>query len=164
MGPRDHPGCAVQAGHTAQGRPQDLVSRRGEEVRGPVADTCRKKTQWVSQSRMPGCHCPQMICGPGKTQDSQGHVLWRHHVLPQAPRRTGPSIWLVVHPERELHVSSQSLQPSLSPAPSSGRAAASVDTSRLGNSGAGHASTLHLGWEPGVPGPPADHGQDFPPP
>lgn len=49
MGPRDHPGCAVQAGHTAQGRPQDLVSRRGEEVRGPVADTCRKKTQWVSQ-------------------------------------------------------------------------------------------------------------------
>lgn len=163
MGSRDHPGCAVQAGHTAQGRPQDLVSRRGEEVRGPVADTCRKKTQWVSQSRMPGCHCPQMIRGPGKTQDSQGHVLWVETPCSSPSPTEDRALHTTGCPPR-THVSSQSLQPSLSPAPSSGRAAASVDTSRLGDSGAGHASTLHLGWEPGVPGPPADHGQDFPPP
>lgn len=50
MGPRDHLGCAIQSDHTAQGRPQDLVPRRREEFGGPVTDTCRKRTQWVSRA------------------------------------------------------------------------------------------------------------------
>ncbi len=39
VGPRNHPGCAVQSHYTAKGGPQGLVSSRGEEVRGPVTDT-----------------------------------------------------------------------------------------------------------------------------
>lgn len=69
MGPRDHPGCAVQSHYTAQGGPQGLVSSGGEEVRGPVTEAYRERTQSLAMLGMLGSHQPQMVCGPGKKQD-----------------------------------------------------------------------------------------------
>lgn len=76
MGPRDHLGCAIQSDHTAQGRPQDLAPRRREEVGGPVADTCRKRTQWVSCAPVAG-----LPLAAGGLWARKKHVLLGGHTM-----------------------------------------------------------------------------------
>lgn len=96
MGPRDHRGCAVQSDRTAQGRPQDLVSRWGEEVKGPVADSYRKRTQWLAVPTLPASCCPQMLWGPEKAKMISGVCcLEAMPCLSTGPMRDGA--WHLAH-------------------------------------------------------------------